>query len=180
MMAEPTIHVMGIIDPTNRSAVAMPRNRMWRVSPGKKSISMLHAVEGVIQDGRHEPELQHPDERVVVDGGNPVVGVGPPADHRGVHDVGEQEEDDREAAHPVKEPAVLAFVTLCRAGRTGPSVWSPCSPRLSLSSARRGAACRGGQPTRVATRTPSRVGTIVETQRSSAATSLLCSRTDSV
>ena len=40
-MAEPMIHVIGIIEPTNSKVVAIPRARMCRVRPGKKSISMI-------------------------------------------------------------------------------------------------------------------------------------------
>src|SRR6266566_1421233 len=64
----------------------------------------LRAVQGVIDDRCDEPELEHAHERVLVDGDDAVVGLGSPPDHRGVHDVGEEEEDDRDARDPVEEP----------------------------------------------------------------------------
>ena len=40
-MPKPMMTVIGIIAPTNRRAVATPRERTWLVRLGKKSISMI-------------------------------------------------------------------------------------------------------------------------------------------
>src|SRR5712691_7399814 len=73
------------------------------------------AVEAVVDHGGHQPELQQPDERVLVEADNTVVGVGPPAHQRGVHDVGEQEEDDGHPGDPVGDPGPLALPPLVEA-----------------------------------------------------------------
>ena len=158
MMAEPMIHGDGDHRSDEQERGRDAEEPDVAGQPGEEVDQHdLHAVEGVIQDGRHEAELQQPDEGVVVDGGDPVVRIRPPADHRGVHDVGEQEEDDREAAHAVEEPAVLALVTLVEraelafpfglaahrgsayrrlaaSGRLGPvgRAWAPGRPSLAF------------------------------------------------
>ena len=163
-MAEPMIQVIGIIEAMNTSAVAMPSHPDV---PGEAREEVdqhdLHAVERVVKHGRDESELQQADEGIVVDGGDPVVRLRSPADHRRVHDVGEQEQDDREAGDAVQEPAVLAFVALVQRAELLPlrsvavltSGSQPIAGRLNVSE-------RVAQAVRMATRTPSRVGTIVE------------------
>ena len=55
-----------------------------------------------------ETDLQDLDDRVVVDADDLVVSLGAPADQRGVHDVGEQEEQDPHARDAMGDPRQLS------------------------------------------------------------------------
>ena len=185
MIWPPMTHVTGAIEARNRVSVMMPDDAdVLREAREEVDQQDLDAVERVVQHRGDQPELEQPHDRVLVDANDAVVGVGPPADDGGVDHVGEQEQDDRDAGDPVEQPGPLALMALvdgavvalllARSGRH-----SGIPPRLSrgrrLVTHRTGQRPRGvysvparwleprGQPMRIATITPSRVGTIVET-----------------
>ena len=145
----------------------------------------LDAVEGVVQHRGDQAELEQPHDRVLVHADDAVVGVGSPADDRGVDTCANR---NRMIATPVmrwKQPGVLALDGPCRWGRSRSSSCSFGSPQWDRSQTisrgrfvmhrtgqrprgvysvpARGVGTTGIQPMRIATITPSRVGTIVET-----------------
>src|SRR5918992_275658 len=140
--------------PTVRNSSTMPEIRMKsQVQSSKPRIGRLLPAPGGFPPGSGGSG------RASGDGAPPVVCVGAPADHRRVHDVGEQEEDDRDTGNTVEEPAVLALVALVERAE----LTLPFGLGVHRSSAyRRSAAPKPGgsaQPIRTATITPSRVGT---------------------
>ncbi len=182
---------------------------MCFTSLGKKSISVI--LMPLIEWNRTaatRPELQQPHEGVLVGRDDPVVGVGAPADDRGVHHVGEQEQDDGDPGHPVEQPGPLPRVPLVDGAVVVLLLARPVatsSIALNLSRRPRHVRCptvqqtarslsapraRGAYPLRGArsrdhtcrraAMTPSRIGRIDEMNRSSAAISALCSRIASV
>src|SRR5882672_2892319 len=72
----------------------------------------LDPVERVVEHGGDQPELEQPDDRVLVQPDHAVVRVGSPANHGGIDHMGEQEQDDRDARDAVEQPGVLTFMAL--------------------------------------------------------------------
>ena len=112
MICLPMITVTAPAESTKIAGEAMPRPGCATRAREEVDQRDLDAVDGVEEHRQHEAELEHVDDWVLVGGGDPVVGLGSPADDRGVDDVGEQEQDDRDAGDAVEEPRPLALVTL--------------------------------------------------------------------
>ena len=112
MICLPMITVTIPAETTKNAAKPMLIGRMCEASRGKKSISVI--LRPLIEwksTASTRPSSRSVDDRVPVGGHDLVVGLGSPADDRGVDDVGEQEQDDRDAGDAVEEPRPLTLVT---------------------------------------------------------------------
>ena len=78
------------------------------------------AVQGVVENRRHQPHLAHAKQRMGVNLHHPVVNLGPEQHQPGVKNVDEEEEQNADAGHAVQDPRPLPGSTAIHSRATPP------------------------------------------------------------